>query len=150
MDIPANSRCSVARCLEVIGQKWTLLIVREAMRGRTRFAEFQQIGVPTSQLTDRLEALVEAGILAKRPYQEPGARTRVEYVLTPVGRDLTPVMAALTAWGDEHRPTGFGPSTVYVDGNDRPVHLAFVRDDGTLADQNDVVAKAGPGRLPKD
>lgn len=127
-----------------------VLIVREAMRGRTRFAEFQQIGVPTSQLTDRLEALVEAGILAKRPYQEPGARTRVEYTLTPVGRGLMPVIVALAAWADEHRPTGLGPATVYVDGNNQPVHLAFVHDDGTLADQNDVVAKPGPGRMTED
>ncbi|MEU4667937.1 helix-turn-helix domain-containing protein [Amycolatopsis sp. NPDC023774] len=148
MAIPTNSRCSIARSLEVLGQKWSLLIVREAFRGRTRFAEFQKIGVPTDLLASRLESLVEAGILARRPYREPGQRARVEYVLTPAGEDLLPVLAALSGWGDEYRPTGHGPATIYVDTtDDRPVHLAFVDEDGHAVDPAKVAYRRGPGAL---
>ncbi|MFI5613166.1 winged helix-turn-helix transcriptional regulator [Amycolatopsis sp. NPDC051903] len=148
MELPANNRCSIARSLEVLGQKWSLLIVREAFRGRTRFAEFQKIGVPTDLLASRLEALVDAGVLTRRPYQQPGQRTRVEYVLTPVGEDLLPVLAALSEWGDEHLPTGHEPSTVYVDTTDeRPVHLAFVDADGTVVDPENVAYRRGPGDI---
>ena len=98
-------RCSIARSLEVLGQKWSLLIVREAMWGRTRFAEFRaRLGVAPDVLTDRLGRLVDAGILERRPYREDGEREREEYVLTDAGRALLPVLAAMSAWGDEYRP----------------------------------------------
>jgi DNA-binding HxlR family transcriptional regulator len=131
MSLPANSRCSIARSLEVLGQRWSLLIVREAMWGRSRFAEFRSIGVPSDVLATRLVELVDAGVLERRPYREPGERTRDEYVLTPAGRDLVPVLAALVAWGDAHRPTDDTPTAVYTDtGTGRDVRLAFVDDAG--------------------
>ena len=141
----SDERCSIARSLEVIGQKWSLLIIREAFRGRTRFADFRAIlGIAPDVLTDRLTRLVDAGILERRPYREAGEREREEYVLTDAGRALKPVLAALVAWGDEHRPSGHGPSSVYtVDG--RPVRLAFLDDQGAEHSPDEVVAVPGPG-----
>jgi len=125
-------RCGIARSLAVLGEKWTLLIVREAMWGRTRFSEFRaQLGVAPDVLTDRLTKLVGAGILERRTYQDEGARERTEYVLTDAGRDLLPVLAALSGWGDVHRPIDAGPAALYRDATTgRPVTMSFVDDEG--------------------
>jgi DNA-binding HxlR family transcriptional regulator len=99
----APRTCSIARSLAVVGERWALLVVREVSLGVRRFADIQAAtGAPPAVLTDRLRALVEAGVLTTRPYQEPGARSRLEYVLTPAGRDLQPVLTALKDWGDVH------------------------------------------------
>ena len=95
--------CSIARTLAVVGERWALLVVREVSLGVRRFRDIQDAtGAPPAVLTDRLRSLVEAGVLATRDYQEPGARMRQEYVLTEAGRALAPVLAALKDWGDEH------------------------------------------------
>jgi DNA-binding HxlR family transcriptional regulator len=95
--------CSVARSLAVVGERWALLVVREVALGVRRFADIQAAtGAPPAVLSDRLRALVGAGVLETRPYQEPGARARLEYRLTPAGRDLQPVLTALKDWGDIH------------------------------------------------
>ncbi|AXE39750.1 winged helix-turn-helix transcriptional regulator [Acidipropionibacterium virtanenii] len=112
---PLNAHCPVAHALEVLGQKWTFLILREAMQGRTRFADFRSIGVPSEVLTTRLSALVEANILTKRDYQDVGKRTRAEYVLTDVGRDAAVILGALGAWGLQHCE-GTRPQPKWVDG----------------------------------
>ena len=140
-------RCSIARSLEVLGQKWSLLIVREAMWGRTRFAEFRaRLGVAPDVLTDRLGRLVDAGILERRPYREDGEREREEYVLTDAGRALLPVLAAMSAWGDEYRPSGFGPAALYTDSESgTPLRLAFVDADGVERDTAGVTVIRGPG-----
>lgn len=96
-----GQRCSVAGALGLIGERWTLLIVRDAFLGLSRFDEFQRsLGVASNVLAARLERLTEEGILAKTPYQERPERFR--YTLTPKGRDLFPVIAALMAWGDRY------------------------------------------------
>ncbi|MFF3441069.1 winged helix-turn-helix transcriptional regulator [Streptosporangium sp. NPDC002721] len=147
-ELPQNTNCSIWRSLEVLGQKWTLLIVREAFWGRTRYAEFRRIGVPTDVLQARLASLVEEGILERHPYRRPGERTRDEYVLTPAGRDLVPILAALAEWGDEHRPNPRGPASVFVDGTTgRPVALAFTDAVGTPADPSDVKMVRGSGAM---
>src|SRR5690349_16454993 len=93
---PAPPPCSIASTLDVIGERWSLLVVRDAFRGATRFSDFaRRLGAPPDVLSDRLRTLVDAGILEKRPYREPGHRTRDGYHLTPAGRDLLPVLAAL-------------------------------------------------------
>lgn len=145
-------RCSIARSLEVLGLKWSLLIVREAFRGSTRFAEFRAaLGVAPDVLTDRLARLVEAGILERRPYREAGEREREEYVLTEAGRGLRPVLAAISAWGDEYRPSGFGPAAVYTDRDTgSPLRLAFLDADGIEHGLDDVVAVPGPGAIRAD
>lgn len=146
MSTAVNARCSIARSLEVLGQKWSLLIVREAMWGRTRFSEFRErLGVAPDVLTDRLSRLVEAGILDRRSYREDGARERTEYVLTDAGRDLRPVLAALVEWGDEHRPSERGPAAHYVQAaTGSPVTLAFLTGDGQVVPVDDVTALPGP------
>ena len=147
MSTAVNTRCSIARSLEILGQKWSLLIVREALFGRTRFSEFRErLGVAPDVLTDRLARLVEAGILDRRSYREEGARERHEYVLTEAGRNLRPVLAALAEWGDEYRPTGYGPAVRYVEtATGDPVHLAFLSPDGRQVTDTDVSAVRGPG-----
>jgi DNA-binding HxlR family transcriptional regulator len=149
MPTAVNSRCSIARSLEILGQKWSLLIVREALFGRTRFSEFRErLGVAPDVLTDRLARLVDAGILDRRSYRDDGARERHEYVLTEAGLALRPVLAALVEWGDEHRPTGYGPAVRYVEtATGDPVHVAFVGSDGRPVPDTEVSVVRGPGAL---
>ncbi len=91
--------CSVARTLGLIGERWTLLVIREAFDGVRRFDDFQaHLDIARNVLTDRLQRLVDAGVLEKRRYQEKPPR--YEYRLTEAGRDLFPVISALMAWGD--------------------------------------------------
>src|SRR5687768_10287803 len=95
-----DMNCSVAQSLEVLGEWWTLLIVRDAFLGVSRFEEFQQrLGIARNILATRLDTLVAAGIMERRVYEE--ARGRADYVLTAKGRALWPVMTALRQWGDE-------------------------------------------------
>lgn len=96
----ADMECSVARSLEVIGEWWTLLIVRDAFLGVTRFDEFAaRLGIARNVLTARLDTLVDAGVMERIPYEE-GERPRYDYRLTRMGRDLYPVMVTLRQWGD--------------------------------------------------
>jgi DNA-binding HxlR family transcriptional regulator len=100
--------CSVAAALEVVGDPWTLLIVRDALRGARRFEQFQSsLGCARNVLAARLKALVEEGVLERRPYSERPPRS--EYRLTEKGRDLYPVVVTLLAWGDKHVYGGTGP-----------------------------------------
>jgi DNA-binding HxlR family transcriptional regulator len=124
--------CSIARSLEVLGERWTFLILREALSGTTRFADFRAaLGLAPDVLSDRLATLVATGVLEKRPYREPGARARHSYHLTPAGHELQVVLGALQQWGDEHRPYELGPTVVRRTAHgDRPVHVAFVDDEG--------------------
>ncbi len=124
--------CSIARSLEVLGERWTFLVLREAMTGTTRFADFRAaLGVASDVLSDRLSTLVAAGVLEKRPYREPGARARDSYHVTRVGRELQVVLGALQQWGDEHRPYAPGPTVLRRSAAGRPLHVAFVDDEGT-------------------
>jgi DNA-binding HxlR family transcriptional regulator len=94
--------CSLARALEVIGERWTLLIVRDAFYGVRRFNDFQtHLDIPRAVLSDRLSGLVQDGILERRP--DPEHAGRHLYELTAAGRDLWPVLSALLAWGGRHR-----------------------------------------------
>ena len=103
--------CSVARTLEVVGEKWALLAVREAFLGNRRFDEMvRRIGAPRDTLAARLRSLVGAGILERRQYSERPAR--YEYRLTQAGRELYPVILTLMRWGDEHLAGEDGPPMV--------------------------------------
>jgi DNA-binding HxlR family transcriptional regulator len=100
--------CPVASTLEVIGERWTLLVVRDIFLGIRRFDDIQRdLGVARNVLQDRLEGLVEHGIVVKRQYQE--RPVRCEYRLTEKGADLWPVLVALLQWGDRHAITGERP-----------------------------------------
>lgn len=98
----ANPRlCSVAGALDVIGEKWSLLVVRELVLGCTRFSEIAaNTGAPRDILTARLRRLEELGVIERRLYEE--RPPRYEYVLTKAGRDLRPIITALKHWGDTH------------------------------------------------
>jgi DNA-binding HxlR family transcriptional regulator len=99
-----NQDCALARTLEVVGERWTLLIVRDAFYGVRRFNDFQaHLDIPKAVLSDRLAGLVDEDILERRP--DPGHAGRHLYELTPAGRDLWPVLNALLAWGGRHRHT---------------------------------------------
>jgi len=121
--------CSIAQALEVVGEWWTPLIVREVFWGRRRFDEIQRdLGISRNILTDRLSTLVDTGVLERRDIGQTG--TRYEYHLTDKGRDLWPVLVALMQWGDkwetgdkgppvvmEHRACGHPADPVYVCGH---------------------------------
>ena len=142
-----NSTCTLARSLEVLGARWNLLILREAHNGVTRFADFKQLlGVAPDVLSDRLAGLVAAGIFEKRRYQEEGERPRDEYVLTPRGRDLKIVLAALQQWGDRHVPSELGPTVARRRSeNGEAVEVGFVSDDGARVPDEQVRFVPRPG-----
>ncbi|MBD0709842.1 MULTISPECIES: winged helix-turn-helix transcriptional regulator [unclassified Streptomyces] len=98
-----HQQCSIARALEVIGERWTLLVVRDAFYGVRRYSDFLvHLGAPRAVLATRLQSLVDAGVLERRRYQESPPRD--EYVLTGRGVALWPVVRSLAAWGGEELP----------------------------------------------
>jgi DNA-binding HxlR family transcriptional regulator len=108
-----TSNCSIARSLDVVGEKWTILILREVWYGSSRFSEFERIlGCPRNLLAERLRKLVEHGILATEAYKEAGARSRLRYAITPKGMDLLPAVLGLLQWGDRYRADPEGPAIV--------------------------------------
>lgn len=104
--------CSVAQCLEVVGEWWSMLLIRDAFLGVRRFDEFQErLGISRNVLTQRLSKLVEEGVLSKAPYQDNPVR--YEYVLTDKGRDLWPVLTSMRQWGDKHAAPHGPPVRVF-------------------------------------
>jgi DNA-binding HxlR family transcriptional regulator len=102
--------CSIARTLELVGERWTLLALREVFLGVRRFDAIQRnTGAPRDVLSARLHKLLEVGLLERRQYQDRPAR--FEYRLTEAGRDLLPVLLTLMDWGDKHLADGHPPST---------------------------------------
>src|ERR1700756_2284013 len=96
----ATGECPIERTIQVVGTKSALLILREAYYGTTRFEDFyDRVGITKAAAAARLNELVEAGLLSRRPYREPSQRTRDEYVLTPAGTDFMPAVWALFQWG---------------------------------------------------
>ena len=107
-----DMQCPIARSLERVGEWWTILILRDALRGLTRFDEFQKsLDIAPNMLTRRLESLVAAGLLERRRYSERPPRD--EYLPTERGRDFRPVLQAFLAWGNRHFAPE-GPSVVIV------------------------------------
>lgn len=105
--------CPIALSLEHVGEWWSMLILRECFKGRSRFDEFEKdLGIAPAMLTRRLSALVEAGLLEKRPYSDHARR--FEYHLTPRGSDFLPVLAALLQYGKKHFAPANGSSSVLV------------------------------------
>jgi DNA-binding HxlR family transcriptional regulator len=97
----AGQNCSVARALEILGERWTMLVLRDAFQGVTRFELWgRRLGIAPNILAKRLATLVEAGVLERRRYQ--GRPERFEYVLTPAGKELLPAVVDLMRWGDAH------------------------------------------------
>jgi DNA-binding HxlR family transcriptional regulator len=102
--------CSVKRTLDIVGEKWTFLVLREAYYGARRFEQFHAgVGCARNLLTSRLNTLVEHGLMQRLPYQEPGARQRSEYRLTEAGLELFPALVTLMLWGDRWVADPDGP-----------------------------------------
>jgi DNA-binding HxlR family transcriptional regulator len=139
--------CSVARSLELVGERWTMLVLREAFSGRRRFDEMAEtLGIARNVLTARLARLVEEGILVKVPYQE--RPTRYEYRLTEKGIDLWPVLMALMQFGDRYyAPDGPPVLVEHRDcGGAVDSHLTCERCGARLG-ARDVRAHPGPGLI---
>ena len=138
--------CSLARTVGVIGDRWTLLILRDAFLGVRRVDEFQErLGLSRALLTDRLRTLVDGGLLDRAMYQE--RPERYEYRLTPAGLDFYPVMLAMADWGNRHRGDGRGAPLIHrhtACGQDfRPVTTCS--ECGEPVDARSVSLRAGAG-----
>jgi DNA-binding HxlR family transcriptional regulator len=147
-EVGPDTNCSIARSLDLLGERWTLLIVREAFWGRTRFSEFREsLGIAPDVLTERLARLVDEGVLERRAYRAAGERERMEYVLTSAGRQLHFVIAGLSRWGRENRPRHDDRSPTYLDSQTgEPVELSFVTADGRRLDPEQLVIERPEAR----
>jgi DNA-binding HxlR family transcriptional regulator len=146
----SRSTCSIAAALDLIGEKWSLLVLREAFSGLRRFDHILEgVGCARSVLTARLAALVDHGILVRVPYREPGSRPRDEYVLTERGREIYPIVVALMQWGDKWNPPAGEPSVLLRHAGCKAhvrVELRCAGAHGPL-DANDIYARPGPGAI---
>ena len=145
----AGDECPIARALDVFGDWWSLLIIRDAMLGRHRFGEFQaSLGLAKNILTVRLRALVERGILTTAPASDGSAYQ--EYLLTPKGRGVFPVLVALRQWSEEFDDRPEQIATILVDREKgRPVRkLELYSQDGRLLSAADTALKPRPGSKP--
>jgi DNA-binding HxlR family transcriptional regulator len=143
---PPTVTCAIERTLAVVGERWSLLILREAHAGATRFADFQaNLGIATNVLVTRLRKLVAAGVFEKGEYQVPGDRARPEYHLTPAGRDLGLVLGALQQWGDDYIPLPKGPISQRCNrATGKKVAVSFIDERGSPIDISQVQLD-GPG-----
>jgi DNA-binding HxlR family transcriptional regulator len=142
-----GQNCSIARALEVVGERWTLLIVRDAFLGVRRFDQFQEsLGIARNVLTDRLNRLVDEGILERVRYSE--RPERFEYRLTQKGRDLQLALAGLRQWGDKYiseKP----PVLLRRKSDKKPVVAALVPKGSVVLRAEDAELVPGPGRTPR-
>ena len=140
--------CTIGRAMEILGEKWTIVVLREVFNGIRRFDDMRQrTAIPRQVLTNRLASLVEHGILHRAPYQEPGARVRHEYRLTAKGFDLYPVMIAVSEWGNRYLAEPEGPPLEFVHRDcGSLVHMKTHCAAGhTLTDPRAVLPRPGPG-----
>lgn len=145
--------CTIGRTMAILGDRQTFVVLREVFNGIRRFDDIRShSGLPRQVLTNRLNLLVDHGILRREPYREPGARQRHEYRLTDKGLDLYPILVTIAAWGERYLDLPQG----------RPVEFAH-RDCGELVaahltcasghdvgDLRDVVPRPGPGAVRID
>jgi DNA-binding HxlR family transcriptional regulator len=140
--------CSIRRALDVLGEKWTMLVLREAFYGLCRFDDFARaLGCGRGVLSARLKTLTEAGILERREYKEPDQRTRAEYRLTDKGRDLFPAILALSQWSERWTPPPDGPvARVVSRKSGRPVTVVMTGNPAMEAlGMRDIEIRPGPG-----
>ncbi|CAG2144518.1 winged helix-turn-helix transcriptional regulator [Cupriavidus plantarum] len=137
--------CPVARSLGIVGDRWSMLIVRDAFDGVRRFGDFQRgLGMARNILTDRLQKLVEAGILETQPASD--GSSYLEYVLTPAGERLFPVVVALRQWGERHLFSRGEPHSVLIDkrtGRPVPPMQPLAKDGSVIAPAATEVRKVG-------
>jgi DNA-binding HxlR family transcriptional regulator len=143
----ADMHCSVAQCLEVVGEWWSMLIVRDAFLGVSRFDQFQErLGISRNVLNQRLANLVAAGVLVKIPYSDHPPRH--DYRLTDKGRDLWPVLTTMRQWGDKYAATD-GPPLQLVHKSCGQISDAVLTCStcGERIGAREVRAVAGPGDI---
>ena len=146
---PAN--CAIGAALEILGERATFLVLREAFNGVRRFDDMhRRTGLPRQVLSSRLARLVDEGLLRKVPYQEAGQRSRSEYRLTSKGLDLYPVLVALMQWGDRYEAGPDGPPVLLRHRDcGEPVRLQLAcRAGHALESARDVTPVPGPGARP--
>ena len=143
LDRPEN--CSVARAMDILGERWTMLIMREAFYGVRRFSDMQRnLGIARNILSTRLQTLLQAGILERRRYQEEPER--FEYRLTQAGRDLYPAVIAIMKWGDEYLAEEAGPPVVLRHSCGELIDPVLVCNHcGGALHPHDVTPEPGPG-----
>ena len=129
--VPIDS-CNLANAIDLIGDRWTLLILRAALYGVRRFDDFQaELSCPRTVLSGRLKKLVDAGLLDKKSYKAPGKRARPEYTLSAMGLSLRPILIGLTQWGDAWLGAGETPPISFTKaGSKTAIKAAFVDADG--------------------
>src|SRR4029079_4499938 len=131
--------CNLSRSFELIGDRWTLLILRSALYGLRRFDDFQaDLDVPRRVLRTRLAGLVESGIMERREYREEGQRARVEYPLTRMGQALGPPFFAMTQWSDKWLGDGISPLKLRSKSSGEWLSVALVDARGKRAKGEDV------------
>ena len=131
--------CNLSKSFELIGDRWTLLILRSAFWGLRRFDDFQaDIDVPRSVLSNRLAGLIESGIMERRAYREAGQRARIEYPLTRMGQALGLPFMAMTAWGDKWLGGGASPLTLRSKSTGQKFSVALVDERGRRAKGSDI------------
>lgn len=144
--------CTIGRAMAVLGERWTLVVLREVFNGIRRFDDMRvRTAIPRQVLTDRLSLLVDHGILRKVAYQPPGQRSRFEYRLTDKGLDLYPVLVAIARWGDRHLADPEGPPVEFTHRDcGQPVTVAMRCADGhDVGEPREVVPRPGPGAVAR-
>jgi DNA-binding HxlR family transcriptional regulator len=143
-DVALGDRCPVDRTIQLVGNRTALLLLREIFYGASRFDSLvKRVGVTEAVAAQRLRELVDAGVLDKEPYREPGQRTRHAYVLTESGHDLLPLVLALLQWGAAHT-RGRSPAVTHA-GCGEPVQVEVRCAAGHTVDEQDVVVGGTPG-----
>jgi len=143
-DVPLGDWCPMERALKLVGSRPALLLLRETFYGVSRFDQlWRRVGITEAVAAQRLRELVAAGVLEKQPYREPGQRTRFEYVLTPAGHDLMPVVLGLLQWGAAHAPQGDAPVVMTHVDCGAEVRAAVRCTAGHDVDEADVLIGAG-------
>jgi len=137
--------CSLAQTLDVIGERWTLLILRDIFFGAKRFSQFEKsLGIAKNILTVRLTRLVDEGILVKQGSKEG---TRPEYKLTDKGLDLQPILLSMTHWGDKYKSNSKGQRLIFVENRTgQPIRtMSVISKEGQKLNPREVGATPGPG-----
>ncbi|MEU4742046.1 helix-turn-helix domain-containing protein [Actinosynnema sp. NPDC023658] len=141
MGAPDDSDCSLAKAVELVGERWTFFVLNEALLGASRFSEFRsRLGIASDVLAARLSKLVDSGLLTRQEYREPGQRPRDCYRLTDSGRRLSVVLCALQQWGDEHFPD-IASNVAYRTADGRAVSVRFVDDEGVVTPVDEVCSE---------
>jgi DNA-binding HxlR family transcriptional regulator len=142
--------CTLGRAMAILGEKWTILVLREIFMGVRRFDDMRlHTRIPRQVLTNRLATLVDQDLLRREPYQDPGSRVRDEYRLTEKGLDLYPVLVALCDWGDRYLADPDGPPMVATHRDcGQPVHVELRCESGHTPAPRAVIPRPGPGVRP--